>query len=530
MHNRRVDRDFQLPARISVREIVALPILADGEVLAGERGLDATVVGVQVVPEGRREFAVEPRTVLIVDASRVAVDTYYLDLVLRWAAESSAAGVIVTKTKEPVGLAPRRLAQRFSLPLISCDIDPFTLIDSIRELVSQPERFLAGLLLPALTQLSRMNPVEGLDGVLRILDSTLDSRSSVVSIDGKAVVGAHLYPPLSARERIPVYSVSENESRLTRAIQPIQLASGEPPSFWLVTERRSPTKYWLRAASLILRVASQYLALALVSERLERERDARFSLGLLNAVMAAEQASPRLVQQVGTLGWRVEGWCSAIHIHFTGESEQWKMLAFTSELREVFVQSGIVGALIERPDGWTTWAVSEREPKPGAFRELADRVRRTLRRFFGDHQTMRISAGVGRPYPGLAGLRRSLAEAHEAATISQASGAPFSVQHADELGVERVLTNWYASSEFKEFATTLLRPLIDSGDGELVHTLEVYLDSESSPTITADLLGVHRNTIMNRLARIRESLSIDFENADQRLVVQLACRAVNLRA
>src|SRR5690606_27668763 len=153
--------------------------------------------------------------------------------------------------------------------------------------------------------------------------------------------------------------------------------------------------------------------------------------------------------------------------------------------------------------------------------------RRTLRQFLSNFEGMRIAAGIGRPYRGLVGLRRSLGEAREAVTIAKASGSSLAIQHIDELGVERILVGWYTSSEVSEFAQTLLRPVVEvDHDGELLRTLEQYLDSESSPTLTAETLGVHRNTIMNRLARVREVLSIDLEDADQRLAVQLACRVV----
>ena len=68
---------------------------------------------------------------------------------------------------------------------------------------------------------------------------------------------------------------------------------------------------------------------------------------------------------------------------------------------------------------------------------------------------------------------------------------------------------------------------IDS-NGDLMRTLEVFLDQESSPTTTADILGVHRNTIIKRITRIREVLPVDLEDADQRLAVELACRVVNI--
>jgi DNA-binding PucR family transcriptional regulator len=144
---------------------------------------------------------------------------------------------------------------------------------------------------------------------------------------------------------------------------------------------------------------------------------------------------------------------------------------------------------------------------------------------------MRVYAGIGRPCAGGSGLKKSLAEAQEASTIAQAGGTRTAVQHIDEMGMQRILFGWYASQEFADFAATLLRPVLTvDRDEELLRTLETYLDNESSPTVTADVLGVHRNTVVNRVVRIRQLLSVDPDDPDQRLAVQLACRVVNLRA
>ncbi|MGW6403829.1 PucR family transcriptional regulator [Streptomyces sp. NPDC055134] len=105
------------------------------------------------------------------------------------------------------------------------------------------------------------------------------------------------------------------------------------------------------------------------------------------------------------------------------------------------------------------------------------------------------------------------------------------IRKIDEMGMQRILFGWYASQEFAASAATLLRPVLTvDRDEELLRTLETYLDNESSPTVTADVLGVHRDTVVSRVGRIRRLLSVDLDDPDQRLAVQLACRVVNLRA
>ena len=58
-----------------------------------------------------------------------------------------------------------------------------------------------------------------------------------------------------------------------------------------------------------------------------------------------------------------------------------------------------------------------------------------------------------------------------------------------------------------------------------IRTLAVYLDEQGSIIKTAQKLHLHRNAVANRLRNITELLDIDLDDPDQRLVLQLACRA-----
>jgi len=71
----------------------------------------------------------------------------------------------------------------------------------------------------------------------------------------------------------------------------------------------------------------------------------------------------------------------------------------------------------------------------------------------------------------------------------------------------------------------LLDPLTDQ-PGALLETLGAYLDAESSTADTAAVIGVHRNTVAARIARVVELLGVDLADPDERLAVQLACRSL----
>lgn len=520
---------WSAPVELTVRQLVNLSALATAEVVAGEGGLDKPIRSVLMAPEGRFVADIGDRAAIVIDGVRLARDNYYVDFALRWADDNGASAVVVVGPTAEIGLASKRLANKCAIALIMIEGDTLVVADTMRSFVQSPSLVLARMLMETIEGLGRVSRAQGIQGSLSVLDQTLESRATLVGLEGGVIAGEDLSPQLEQRDRLPVQTTVKIGHRV-RIVQPISLARGEKPTFWLVCERESPTAMWLEVTALAVQLAASYIATGLISDRLERERDARFRLGVLNAIIAfAEHPEPGLIQQIGTLGWKVDGWCTAIHIQVGGPVDQLRILALTDEIRGRLVECGLSGPLIERTDGWTTWTCPDKEPRTGSFADLTNAVRRALRQFAHDYEGLRVYAGVGRPYAGILGLRKSLAEAQEAGTIAQAGGGRTTVQHIDELGVERILFGWYASAEFGNFARTLLAPLM-SADKEhhLMHTLQVYLDCESSPTLTADLLHLHRNTVINRVARIRELLAVDLDEPDQRLAVQLACRVVNL--
>jgi hypothetical protein len=280
-----------------------------------------------------------------------------------------------------------------------------------------------------------------------------------------------------------------------------------------------------------LAIASWFVANRLVTDRLERERDARYRMGVLNSILSAQEAvESALLEHLAVLGWKVDGWCTALHLQASGEADPLRILTLTDQLARSLSDKGIFGPVVERPDGWTCWIVARGEPSASSYQETSDAVADAVLAFVALTSRLRLHVGIGRPYLGLEGLRTSLAEAKEAATIAQASGGVVGVRHIDQMGVRRILLGWYTSVSFAEFAQTLLGPLLAADtDGTLLQTLEVYLDEESSATVAATRLGVHRNTILNRVERLRSLLTVDLEDPEERLAVQLASRVVKLQ-
>ncbi len=126
------------------------------------------------------------------------------------------------------------------------------------------------------------------------------------------------------------------------------------------------------------------------------------------------------------------------------------------------------------------------------------------------------------------GLRASAAEARGALLAARAVGKPAGVAAHDAVGVQRMLMEWYASDTARASVRDQLAPLEKLGPGRAetaIRTLAAYLDEQGSIVKTAQRLHLHRNAVANRLRGITELLDVDFDDPDQRLALQLACRA-----
>jgi len=140
----------------------------------------------------------------------------------------------------------------------------------------------------------------------------------------------------------------------------------------------------------------------------------------------------------------------------------------------------------------------------------------------------RVTAGIGGPHPGLLGIRSSAAEARGAISSLRATGTVEEIAVFDAAGLRRMLVEWLASDTARRSVDELLEPL-DRQPADrarsLVETLQVYLDEQGSLVRAGRALHLHPNAVGYRMRRIRELLQSDLGDPDQRLALQIACRA-----
>ncbi|MGF1471277.1 MAG: helix-turn-helix domain-containing protein [Rubrobacteraceae bacterium] len=102
----------------------------------------------------------------------------------------------------------------------------------------------------------------------------------------------------------------------------------------------------------------------------------------------------------------------------------------------------------------------------------------------------------------------------------------------DEWKVYGLLLRGAGRQEVLDLARTVLHPLLSreqNGQGELLPTLQAYLDNNLSPARTAEVLYVHPNTVKYRIKRISELIALDLDDLDNVLTVKVALMIHNLQ-
>jgi DNA-binding PucR family transcriptional regulator len=134
-----------------------------------------------------------------------------------------------------------------------------------------------------------------------------------------------------------------------------------------------------------------------------------------------------------------------------------------------------------------------------------------------------VLAAIGAPAPGVDGFRRTHHEAMGARRVAMLAGAAGGTRTA----WTDVAAAALASADLDHaarFVRTQLGPLAadDARSRTWAETLRVHLEHGSSVRTTARLLGVHENTVANRLTRVRAALGRDLEGRVTDVLLALA--------
>lgn len=513
---------------IRVSDVAAHAVLRGAALFGTPQPTSQRVAAVDlVVPEAvmSADLSVHSAVVLALDSQGSnEYREHLLDVLIRRSKESSSSMLVAVGARLPLSDATRRLAESTRLPVLvtAPGTSSTEVVVALRRLLDAPKQVIADILLAVARGLRRV-PQE-LDEIVEVLTSSIPD-SNVYACSGRELVLAGT-PKLTSSAEVVSFDTPAFIQRddIGAAVVPVEGFAGEV-SVWLVAERKRPGRLWLDAAVAALGLCAGAVIAWQARQGSALNRDARLRAALLTEILdRGHGISREVAEQAARAEWQLEGWHTGVHLRFRPTTPSALTLStVVAQLRHTGLKPS---SFVERTDGWSAWLTVPREPNhdyPGA---VAQAIRRDLQE---PPSGLSVAVGIGSPHQGVAGIAVTLAEARQAAVVASASPHPVSVRVFKELGPSRLLLGWYSSEAFADYAREMLEPLLQANDPELLETLETYLEQACSTTHTARTIGVHRNTVANRIAKAEQVLGTSLVNGDMRLALELAFRMRRMR-
>jgi PucR family transcriptional regulator, purine catabolism regulatory protein len=491
----------------TVRDVLCLPELAGAEVLGGGAGLGRRAQDAQIVVPGDAR-GVAPCSVVFL----ASTDSLGTELALPRLAEREAAAVIVD---HDVLVSTQWLADRFGIPLVRLDADRWEGALAVRIHLRHP---LVERGLKCATAATRLAGADTPSRVADVVTGVLGYPVSVLGPSGVLLAG----PRQPGVEQIPnalsghldsdsgtmVFACTspgrDSGSRLTCAVHaPPGLATAHVETI-------------LAVADLAIVRLSAWAARSSLSAAWDQASQG----AVLTHLLSTGSLDGPHAEQAVALGWQLEGFHIAVMVR-PEDPRADRSLVLTA-LQNALIAAGLTVPAVPLADGWVWWTSSPDRPTQAQITLRSNEVRQIV----ADLSGLVIAAGVAGAEYGITGLVRAIGDASRLCRIAGHAAGRRPVETSNDSNPRQYLLTAVTDDQARQRAELLLQPLRDAADGALLDTLNVYLLSECSTSGAARRLGVHRNSVIKRLARIETLLGIDLDDDDTRLALRIACRAL----
>ncbi|MGH2366214.1 MAG: helix-turn-helix domain-containing protein [Chloroflexota bacterium] len=520
---------------MNVLEVVRLGLPPGARLVAGEAGAGRQVSWATTFRsrppaldhlEGGELVLLSPGAVRVVDAS-LSVSRIITNLQQRGVSALAVAGTV---ERDAIQAADASV-----LPVIelAATADLHGLERSIIGLLVNKEAELesrANQIQRQLTQAAMQN--RGLDGIVREL-ATLTGKSVAVRdtrLDVLAHAGEERWPGAGQRQAM--------QAMLQRPVSVTQEAAAE----WIGGQRQADPCWAAviavnnRAGGLVTLAAAEedlteldqlvtsraatVLAVELLKERAVVEAETKLQGDFVRDVLRGSYGNESAaLARLAHLDWDVAARQGVLALNVGGAAEAGAAALRAAVGRRgirplVTVWEGEVACIYPLPDG----------TGPAQWRDAAELIRLEVG---GEVSSRPVSCGIGRPNAGLRGLQRSFVEAEQALRAGERLFGPGQTVAFADLGAYRLLAHLQGTPELDAFQQETLGELADydrKTGSHLMQTLEGFFTHNGNLSKTAEVLYVHRNTLMYRLNRIQELTGVSLDDAETRFDLQLALK------
>ncbi|UGY94576.1 PucR family transcriptional regulator [Streptomyces gobiensis] len=495
---------------LTVAELVRFGPLSGARSYAASH-LGRQVTGVSLVSDLDQARQCKPETVLVVHPA-AAHGVWALEAALRFAWERNASCVVAPAGTAVTG-STTQLAERLRMPLLVV-ADPAQQALELAVAIADTEAARSRLIARCAILFGERFSLRDIVGVIN--NEVPGVLAALMTKDGYVLAGRSAVGRADADAHRLQVSVPGPDGR---------------PWATLVAQLTAPSPSWAETVQTILRLARAPLAASSAGLRLSLSHQASRDRLLLETLLWGKRsertennagphppvsAAPGPEQIAREAGWPIDGCHVAVCLR-PAEQETCDLEAAGPGVIAGWRESLSAAPLVPVKHGWVTWFTAA----PADPAEVAHQVRRRLT---STRIPIPLTAGIGQPGEGMAGLRQSVTEAELAAAVASRQGGG-AIERYAELGPRAVLAS-LPVAEIAEASRVLLAGLLaDPKADVLLTTLTALLDCAGSTGQAAARLGVHRNTMLGRIERIR-ACGVDLNAPEQRLALHVACHAL----
>jgi purine catabolism regulator len=367
----------------------------------------------------------------------------------------------------------------------------------------------------------------GLDEVTRALAATIGG--TVLMLDGRGEPSAvadfrrpvpvealdSIRGEVSARnndDRVAPFEPSHEEIGGRALVLPIPPDVRGGPRSWLVAVRDGGTLGELER--LILQQGVTVVALELMRRRVMRDTERRLAGDILAEAIVGDLTGPDLEARLRPFGVGAQ----AAVLLFKLANPQ----GAVAVLERILAGAGVGALVASRDDNLCAIVDGEVEDPVG----LARRVRGLLGQ---DDRDVRVAASRVGP---TGALRQSFHEARYALEVTAlANGQAPDVASWQDLGAFQLLLSVQDDEALRLYCDSVLGP-IENGEGEyggeLIKSLEAFLEQNGQWEKAARQLYCHRHTLRYRIRRVEQLTGRDLSSARDRIEFWLALKAREL--
>lgn len=462
-----------------------------------------------------RESEAYADVLLVLLANDVDVD-WRLDVLVREAACAGVAAIAIDPAQEPLPASVISLANRFAIALVTCR-EPADLYRHCLATLSEDwntRRTTVKEILSLVATVSSLDEtlleLEGLFGVpIYLFDPTGFEVSERVS--------THEFERISSFGRLPDVGMGKTAIGPDQTLFTVPINTDMPKPFRLGIVASNPSKSDVSTLGGLMNAAAVVCAHVIMRSRLVDKSGAVERRRLIEELLHSDPDNLRaeIRRRIADIGWDLSDTHSVVRIACSPAVD---VVAATRIVKSAFEHKGVNVNIAEVDDGWFVWPHSTAHVVRRDWEKLVRAANGEIR------ERIAASCGISTTGNGLGEFIRSLSRAEDAARIAWNRPQSGFVAVADKLGLDQLLLSWTSADKFAYTAGEFLKQLENSGR-DLTKTLLAYLDAESSITETAAVLGIHRNTVSERIKKIESVLDVSLDDPETRLALHLATRA-----